>query len=162
MSINTFEVDPTRVRDDFFPHVVADFTPDSSPTWETVDRYITEEAATLGGKLRLASISTDDISDSESSEWVWCSKVLSLMVAVRLVPVMTGLNPDVARLWAEQLASLLADLAENGELALGLDTSGSDSDPKGPTDHISELSLDTGDDADASDVIPALRRSDML
>jgi hypothetical protein len=162
MTINEFDVNVVQLRDDYFPHVTAGFTENSSPTAETVERYITEEAATLGGKLLLASISVDDIVDDESSEWVWCTKVLTLMVAIRTLQVMSGQNPAVAEAWEKRLAGMLADLSENGELALGLDSSGSDSDPKGPTDHISELGLDIGDTADASDVIPSLRRSDAL
>lgn len=162
MSINTFDVDVARVRDDFFPHITAGFTENSSPKAETVERYVSEEAATLAGKLRQKSISTDDIDDPESPEWVWCARVVTLMVAIRTLQVMSGQNPAVADAWEKRLAGLLEDLSENGELALGMDTSGSDSEPDGPTDFISELGLDTGDTSDASDVIPALRRSDAL
>lgn len=162
MSINTFDVDPDRVRDDYFPHLVAGFTPDSPPTRETVERWCTEEAGELAGKLMQKSISPDDITDDESPEWVWCSRTVTLMVAIRALPVMVGQNPEVGRLWAEQLSARLKSLSELGEMALGMDTSGSDSEPDGPTDFISEYGLDTGDSADASDVIPALRRSDEL
>lgn len=162
MSINTFDVDPDRVRDDFFPHVTAGFTTDSPPTWETVDRWVTEAATTLQGKLLQKSIAADDITDTESPEWVWCAETVTLIVAIRAARVMTGQSPEVAKAWADDLKARLEDLDQRGELALGIDTSGSNSEPDGPTDFISEYSLDTGDSADASDVIPALRRSDEL
>jgi hypothetical protein len=162
MTISTFEVDPDRVRDDYFPHITAGFTADSPPTEETVTRWVTEAGAELEGRLLQKSINTEDITDADSSEYVWCAQTLTLMVAIRAARVMTGQSPEVVKAWQAELEARWEALSTDGEIALGMDTSGSDSEPEGPTDFISELGLDVGDTADASDVIPALRRSDEL
>lgn len=162
MTINTFDVTPEMVRDDFLPHDVAGFSADSSPTWETVDRWITQEAARLYGQLLQNEIDATSIDDDETPQWQWCQQTLCLMVVVRLIPVKMGLDPEVVRAWRADLAARLQELNDNGEIALGMDNSGSAGNPKGPTTYITELGLEVPSAADASSITPRLRRDDEL
>lgn len=161
MSINTFDVDPERVRDDFFPHVTAGFTTDSPPTRETVDRWVTEAATTLQGKLLQKSLTSEDITDTESPEWVWCAETVTLIVAIRAARVMTGQSPEVAKAWQEQLDARLKDLQENAGVALGIPSTTGDQ-PDGPSTYINALGLVDPDPADASTLTPVIRRDDLL
>lgn len=163
MAIVTFDVEPTHVHDDFFPQTT-DYTANTAPSLTTVERWIQQEAALLAGKLALKSISAEGVFErgDEDTAFVWCAYTITLAVAVRVARVVTGLDPDIAKAWAADLKQRYADLDDSGELALGFDSSGSASEPEGPTDHISELDLDVGDTSEASSVAPALRRDDTL
>ena len=161
MAINEFGVDATRVRDDYFP-ALPPFDDESNPSGTTIARYITEAAAELAGKLLLQVIDPVFITDPATSQYVWCAQTVTLMVAIRVLGVQTGQNPEAMKGWQEILAARLKDLDANGSLALGYDDTGSDGNPKGPTTYLTELGLSMPDSADASGVDPVLRRDDEL
>lgn len=162
MSVSTFGVTAEMVRASFFPHLDA-FGTATSPTATTVAREINWCAAELNGRLKTKDITPSAIADTASAAYYWCQQTVALMVAVALLRVMSGADPDVAKAWMALRDDRLTKLEQQGVAALGdgASTTGS-SEALGPTDHISELGLDVGDADDASDVIPALRRGDML
>lgn len=161
MAINEFDVDADRVRDDYFP-ALPPFDDESNPSADTVARYITEAAAELAGKLLLQTIDPVFITDDTTSQFVWCAQTVTLMVAIRILGVQTGQNPEAMKSWQSILAGRLKDLDASGSLALGYDDSGSDGNPKGPTTYLTELGISLPSAADASGVTPVLRRDDDL
>jgi len=161
VAINEFAVDATRVRDDYFP-ALPPFDDESNPSSTTIARYITEASAELAGKLLLQVIDPAFITDDATPQYVWCAQTVTLMVAIRVLGVQTGQNPEAMKAWQEILAARLKDLGDNGSLALGYDDSGSDGNPKGPTTYLTELGISLPSAADASGVTPVLRRDDDL
>ena len=91
----------------------------------------------------------------------WCAEATRLGAAARIIAAMTGQDPAVKKAWEMQLKDKFELLTERGYLALG-DAPAPANISGGPLSHISRMSLDTGDDADAGDVIPTFRRSDSL
>ncbi len=164
MTIATFGVDAGSVRRHHFPQW-PDFSTASSPTLATVGEFITEAAADLAGRLELKSLSPATIAaDTASEAYSWCAKTLRLAVAIDVLAASTSANPELAKKWQVLLDGRYELLEKYGATAMGVGAAATDDsdEPEGPTSHISELDLDTGNDSDASDVIPRLRRSDEL
>ena len=162
MTANTFSVTADAVRRHHFPAFDA-FGPASSPTEVTVGEVIDEEAARLAGWLALENVDAAGITDSTSSAWLQCARIVKLLTAIRLVGAMTGLDPELVRAWRFEVDEWKKGLDEGGTAFLGdgAEASGS-SDPDGPTTHIGEFGL-TQDSADEmSTVVPRLRRDDAL
>lgn len=162
MAVNTFGVTPQTVRQRWFPHR-DDFSASSPQTSAAVTVAINEHAAVLEGWLLKEAIAAADIDDTASAAYLQCARVLKMMVALELLQTSTGGDPELAKALEKAIAKWREALEEDGATFLGDDSlTTSASDPDGPTTHIDEYDLDTGDDADASDVIPVLRRSDEL
>lgn len=166
MTIEVFAITFTTVREDYFPNFSGAFSATSTPTSTRVTQWIREEAADLAGYLRLKALTADAIADNTASEaYAWCQKTVCMGAAVRAARVMAGASPEYAKELKAELDARYALLEKFGAEALGLGASVSDgaAEPMGPTGHIDELDLDTGeDDGNTSDVVPVLRRSDRL
>ena len=162
MTINVFGVDADSLRRHYFPHLDG-FSTSSAPTLVTVTERIQRAGARLGNHLYLRNIDAGTIIDATSPAWAWCAETLSLIAAIRLAQVMSGLNADVVKGWQADLDERFKLIEDNGEAALGpgVDSFG-ESQSAGPTDFIDELAIDTGDDSLASSAAPVLRRSDAL
>lgn len=162
MSVNLFDVDPAMIRDDYYP-MLGEPGADSQPTADTIERWVSQEAAGLEGKLRHEEITASEITDDEDSAFLWCQKTLSLMVALRPGwPQAAAVPQSVRDAWAADLKQRLKDLTEDGVLALGGSLPEPSVSPNGPVTHINTYGLDAGDTSLASDVAPVLRRSDPL
>lgn len=160
MSVNLFDVDPAMIRDDYYP-MLGEFASDSQPTADTIERWVSQEAATLEGKLRKESLTGESYTDDESAPWLWCQKTLSLMVALRPGWPQAAVTPEnTLKRWKEDLDARMKDLDENGAVALG--ESAATETPNGATSHISQYDLSVGDIGDASDATPPFRKSDQL
>lgn len=166
MAIQVFAITFTTVKQDFFPNFSGLFSDTSTPTSTRVTQFIKEEAADLAGHLRLKALTAAGIAaDTTSEAYAWCQKTLGIGVAARVARVLTGANPEYAKELATELAHRYALLDTHGAEALGLGATVADStdEPEGPTSHIDELDLDTGEDDDLnSDVAPVIRRADVL
>lgn len=164
MTIATFGVDGASVRRHYFPYQ-GDYSVTSSPTADTVTEFITEAAVDLAGRLGLKDVTAASIDDDDTSEaYAWCAKTLRLSVAISVLEASTANNPEVGKKWQASLDARYELLEKYGATALGLGAAADEAttEPEGPMSHISELDLDTGDDADASSVAPRLRRDDQL
>jgi hypothetical protein len=164
--INTFGVDHDAVRRHMFPQWPS-FSTKSNPTLATVTEMITEQAATLAGKLNLRSIpsTTSDINSSSTPvAYAWCQQTLKLMVAIAILPSVQGLDPTVVARWKREKTERLDDVEKRGAMALGPDcpTDESEDDPLGVTDFISEYGLTTTDTSDMSSADVPLHRDDDL
>lgn len=163
MSVNTFDVDPVMIRADYYS-MLSEFSLHSTPTKETVERWIDQEAAGLEGKLRREKITASSITDAESSAFLWCQKTLSLMVALRPGWPQAAVVPEAVREnWEAELKQRLEDLGEDGVLALGGSLPVPATSPNGPRTHLSSYGIDVGDLAgDASSSAPPFRLRDKL
>jgi hypothetical protein len=162
VAVSTFAVTPEMVRNSFFPHV-ASFSTTTRPNLVTVEREVSWAAADLDARLQAKSVSAASITDTTSAAYFWCQQTIALGVAIALVGVMSGTNPELVKSWTANLEARLTKLETQGVSALGPGASASGgSEALGPTDHISELGLDVGDTLLASSVAPVLRRDDLL
>ena len=162
MALVTFGVDAESVRRRYFPALNA-FSTQSAPTVATVGDWIDEEAAALQGQLLGEAIPADALT-AGTAPYINCATQLRRKVALKCLEVMTGRFPELAKRLAEEAEDWDDGFEEGGATFLGDDSLAtlSESEPDGPTTHIDEYNLDVGDTSDASDVIPALRRSDQL
>lgn len=162
MATNLYGVTADSVRRHHFPNADA-FVTSSRPSLATVTEAVQEEAAVLTGALAGEAIDASTITDVTSSAYLSCRKTLRVMVALRIAQDMNGLEPNIVAAWKKQVRDWMEGLDIGGATFLGDGaTSTTLSEPDGPTDFISELALDTGDDSEASSVAPVLRRSDEL
>lgn len=162
MTVPTFAVTAEMVRTSFFPHLLP-FSTTTNPTSAAVTREINWAAADLEGRLLAKSVTASAITDATSAAYYWCQYTIALTVAVSLIGVMSGADPELAKRWAETLGKRIEALETQGVTAIGSGaTASGGSEALGPTDHISELDLDVGDTALASSVEPYLRRDDLL
>lgn len=166
MATNEFGVTYQTVRQQELPFL-DDFSASSSPTSTTVSVYVAQKAADLHGKLLSAGINAEDWATTTYAPYQWCQETLTLMVALKILRVMTQQYPEVLKRIADEVKERLKALEEGGGTAIGdsaLDATSGDSHPAGPHTHISELDLSVGDDpaGDASDAAPLLRQSDEL
>lgn len=167
MTIRTFGVTFTTVRQDQFPQWSGEFSATSNPTSTTVSRWINEAAAELAGVLRLKATTADAINTlgDTTEPYVWCRQTITLGVAARVAKVISGGTPEVAKDLQDQFEKRLKRLEEKGVEVMGPGITVSDDtdEPQGPTSHIDELDLDVGEDDDnESELIPVLRRDDKL
>lgn len=159
---NTFGVTAEMVRADFLPHSTT-LSATTVPTASAVARSISQSAGYLQSLLDDKNVDTASISDSTCAAYLWCQAFIELRVAVRLIRTMSGQDPELTRAWVDELAALEHCIETQGVAALGPGASASGtSEAMGPTDHISEYSLDVGDTSMASSVEPYLRRDDLL
>jgi hypothetical protein len=160
--VNVFGVTHDTVRRHHFPGIQS-FSLGSAPTSTTVTEKIGSAAADLAGKLTLKGIDAATIIDTASAAYAWCAETLRIATAVKLLQIISGVDADLAKAWKSELKDRYELLAEQGVDAMGGGASTTDlGGPDGPNTHISELSLDTGDDGLASDVIPPFRKDDQL
>lgn len=162
MAANTFGVTAESVRRHHFPAFDA-FSSTSNPTASTVGEVIDEEAARVAGWLALEEVVAASITDTTSSAYKQCARIIRLLAATRLVGSMTGMDPELVRAWRAEVAEWRKGLDTGGTAFLGDGAvSSSAADPDGPTTHINMNNL-TQDTADAmSSVVPRLRRDDKL
>lgn len=161
-STNTFGLTVESVRKHHFPHT-PEWTERSRPSESTVTEKILEQAATLAGALNGEAIDASTITEVTSPAYLNCRQQLRRMVAIDLVEVLSGTEPTLVQSWKRASTAFFDGLEEGGATFLGGGaTSTGTSEPDGPTDFISELSLEVGDADDASDVVPVLRRGDSL
>lgn len=161
MTVTTFGVTPSTIRTNRFPHL-DDFSANSAPTRVAVEEFIDRAAAKLDGKLLLEAIVAADI-EVLSAAYVNCARAVELQAAVYVAESSTGKDNGLLTVWRDELKTFFAELDEDGAASLGSGAaSTSNSDPDGPTSHISEYSLTTDASADMSTVVPRLRRDDQL
>lgn len=163
MSVSTFGVTAATVRANRFPHL-GEFGANTAPSSSAVTVFVDQSAARLEGKLLLEKIAAASITDATSAAYLWCQETLELMVALRISQAATGSDNGLAPAWREELKERFEELDEGGASALGagVSTTGTDSDPDGPTSHISEYGLEVDSADDMSTAVPRLRRDDLL
>lgn len=167
MSIRVFGVTYTTVRQDQFPQWTGEFSATSNPTSTTVTRWIQEAAAELAGVLRLKASSADAVFalGDTAEPYVWCRQTITLGVAARVAKVIHGSTPEIAKDLQQQFEARLKRLEEKGVEVMGPGITVDDGtdEPQGPTSHVDELDLDVGEDDDnESQLVPVLRRDDMM
>lgn len=160
MALTLFGVTADKVRLHYFPQN-DEFSADTTPSSTTVGEFIDQEAGRLAGALLVKSITAADVI-TPSPAFYMCAAQLEMMVALRTLGVMTGQNPELAKAWQVQITEWFSRLTKDGYLFLGDADLEPASNPDGPTTHITTYELDTGDTDLASDLIPRLRRSDIL
>lgn len=163
--IQVFGVTTTTVKQDHFPQWTGMFSATSNPTATTVTRWIQEEAAELSGRLRLKGLVAATLATvSDVDAYAWCQKTISLAAAIRCAKVIFSGNPDFAKVLQADLDRRYELLDKHGAEALGIgaDTSDDTDEPEGPTSHIDVLDLDVGEDGNESQLVPVLRRDDMM
>lgn len=162
MAASSFGIDADSVRRHHFANFDA-FSAGGRPSLTTVTEVITEEAARMAGRLNLANIDATTGITVSSDAYNLCRRILRLQVAARLARDIPGTDSDIAKGWRDEVQAFFDMVDVKGDEYLGNGaTAFGTSEPDGPTDFISELSLDVGDDSEASDVIPVLRRKDDL
>lgn len=163
MALTVFGVTYSTVRSTRFPSWNS-FSARSAFTDTEVAALINEEAADLAGKLYAENITASSITTPANEVgYTWCAKTLALMVAVRILRDVSASDPALAQAYQRELDTRFKLLASQGATALGDSSlSTGDSDPDGPTSHVSEFGLTTDDPADMSDTVPALRKGDKL
>lgn len=162
MTIATFGVTAAIIQTDYFSQL-GGFSTETNPSAVSIARYIQQKGAELGGKLRAESQVPATIElDSTTEAYLWCQETLCLQVALRIAQDMMQSPPPLAKAWQEQLDARFTALASNAVGTLGDGAATPTEEPDGPTTHIDDLSLDMGDAADSSNVIPPFRKSDLL
>lgn len=161
--IGVFGVVVDSVRRHYFPQWPS-FSSKSNPTSSTVEEAIDEEAATLAGKLAMRSVDVDDINAIDTPlANAWCAATLKLMVAIRIAPAVTGLDPAMVQRWSKELRARLTELEQNGATVLGDVTADEEADsPLEASTHISEYDLETSDTSQMSSAAVRLRYDDEL
>lgn len=160
MAVNEFGVTQQTVAQIHFPMWPA-FSTSSKPTSTIVGTMITESAGVLAAKLYAETITT--ITDSASAAYLMCSEQLRRMVALKVLKASTQQDPELAKALQAEIDAWFAGLASGGGTFLGNEAlQTGDSDPDGPTSHISEFGLTTDDADDMSTTVPRLRRDDSL
>lgn len=161
MALNLFGVTPDAVQRHHFPFSPT-FDGTTVPTSATVTEIITAQAARLEGMLQEESIEPDTITDASSSAYLWCADTLRLMAAPWVV--YSGLLVEDAllvRLETERDARL-AELDDNGFLALGDGVSAPSIEANGPTTHLDTYGIELPDASESSPIRCVLRRDDEL
>ncbi len=161
MAIAVFGVTAAKLKAHHFPQL-AEFSANSNPTSTTVGEMIEASAVDLAGRLRAEGLTPSAIDAATTSEsYAWSADAVRLGAAVRAIAGMTGQDPAVRQAWERDLQRKWDDLTSRGYLALGDATAPAEL-ADGPRSHISNHSLDVGDEQDISDVIPVFRRNDHL
>ncbi len=159
----SFGVTYTSIRDEFFPQWGA-FSANSNPTATTVTTLITQKYADLAGKLLIKGIAIATVDAATSSVgYSWCQETLGLMVAIRVLQLVTQRDPELAKAYLQRLTERLSALETYGAAALGdrtLDTGTSPS--SGPTTFIDQMGITLPDDSEASELVPFFRRDDQV
>ncbi len=158
---SAFGVTAESVRVAYFPHLDS-FTANSIPSAVQMADFVTKSAAVLDGKLQQEALTASSITDTESSAYVWCADTIQLATAVRAIRSMTGQDPKVAGVWAQELRDRYRDLDDNGYLALGAGVNAPAQEAEGPSTHIDEYALEPDDPTDMSSILPPFRKDDLL
>lgn len=162
MAINLFGLEADDVRRHHFP-MWDPLSASSKPTTATVTEKLEEAAAQVAGALNAEAIDAASIVDTVSPAYLQCRKAVRTLCALQFLWAATGLDPELAKAWREWLAWFFEGLAEGGATFLGGGaTSTSDSDPDGPTSHISQYGLTVDSAADMSSAVPLLRKDDPI
>lgn len=162
MTVSIFGLTANNVRDHHFPHLDA-WSASSSPSTTTVTEAIAEEAGVLAGALTLENIDASTITNATSGAYVQCRKVLRMQVAIRIARDMTGQNPELLKAWSTAVDVWYKGLDEGGASFLGDGAAAvGESDPDGPTSHITTFGLTQDTPSAMSTVVPRLRRDDQL
>ena len=160
MAVNEFAVTQQTVATHHFPMWPA-FSTSSKPSAATVALLITESAGVLTARLYSENITS--ITDTASAAYLMCAEQLRRMVALKVLKASTQQDPELAKALLAEINEWFASLAAAGGTFLGDDAlQTGDSDPDGPTSHISEFGLTTDDSDDMSTTVPRLRRDDEL
>lgn len=162
MPIATFGLTANSVRAHMFPQW-GDFSVNSSPTLVVCTEAIDEEAGELTGKLYAEGITAGSLI-AGTAAYLWCSKTLRLMAAIRFIRAGVQADPEVARAYAAELKQRLQDLAQGGATALGDESlDGGDAPADGPTTHINQYGIEVSTADDMSSLRDGvLRRGDAL
>lgn len=164
MPVQTYGVTPDSVRLLYFPTNDPP-SASTSPSLSAQTSMVQEEAAELEGALELQAIDPATVFARGATEapYLWCAKTLGLMVAIRVAEVSRGSDTELLKRWRERVEARLEALASQGASALGDSTLETSASPiAGPTTHITEFNLDTGDDTQLSSTAPIFRKDDWL
>jgi len=165
VAINVFGVTADGVQRHMFPQWPS-FSTKSNPTAVTVGEIIDEQAAKLAGQLLKRSIDASTTALTQSGHplgWAWCASTLKLMVAMQIVPAVTGLDPAVVNRWGRELKERLKELEEHGATVLGDVTADEETDsPLEASTHIDQYDLETSDTSLMSGTGVRLRYDDEL
>ena len=163
MAVSIFGLTAASVQAHMFPMWKAPSV-NSSPTLVIYTECILEEAGELAGKLYGEGITASAITDTASAAYLWCSKTLRLMTALRILRAATQQEPELAKAYGAELAKRLEDLAASGATALGDESlDGGDAPADGPTMHINTYDIEVSTSDDMSSLrTGVLRRGDAL
>jgi hypothetical protein len=162
VAVNTFGVTYSTVQSLWLPQIPG-FSALTKPTSTAVTTMVSQAAAELEGKLYGEDITASSITDTASAAYIMCSEQLGRMTALRVLKVLSQQFPELAKEYARQAKAWFDELAAKGGTFLGNDDlQTGDSDPDGPTTHISQYGLTTDSAASMSTTIPRLRRDDDL
>lgn len=156
--MSTFGVTVASVRAHHFPQWAA-FSAESSPDATTAQEMLDEAGADLVGALVRAGVATSDVA-AGTAGYRWAAYTVRLAAALRILRASTQSDAKVEAVWGKALDTRLKLLIDGGSATLGNEAL-SPVDPDGPSSHITELSLDVGDESrDTSAAIHVLRRDD--
>lgn len=162
-TLNTFSVTAETVMADCFP-TSNPLDSLSTPTEETCERWIEQASADLAGRLLNADVPTSSIAVDSIGE-MWCARIVTLMVGVRLARVLSGMNGDAVKAFQDEIDAAMMRLKSEGASALGdpdLVPDNGDAPSNGPISHISRNRLEQDTADNMSSVVPQFRRSDIL
>lgn len=163
MAVSEFGVTHTAVAAIYFPQWRGGFSATGAPTATAVGTIITEAAANLQARLYAENVIASAITDSASAAYVMCAGQVKRMAALRILRELTQGNPELAKALEAEIEAWFKGLAAQGGTWLGDESLNSgDSDPDGPTTHISQFSLTTDSADDMSSTAPLLRKDDAL
>lgn len=163
MAIETFGVTADSLRAHHFPHFAGGaFSVTSKPSLATVTEMVSAAAAELAGYLSAEGVSASSLTEADTpNAYAWCADTVRLGAAARVARTVTNMRPEAAAVWQAAFDARVTMLEDNGYVVLG-DAPATSEEPNGPRSHIGAHDLDTGDEADISDVVPRFRRSDSL
>lgn len=164
MSVSTFAVVPEAVRKKHLPALSA-YSTSSAPTTADVADFINEAAGDLEGRLNLQGVSITSIAAQPptTAAYLWCVKYIRMYAAVEAIAAGAQCEAESAKRLSKKLSDMQTALEDNGTLVLGEGAAPTTlSDPSGLVTTEDMLGLDTGDDADASDLEPPFRKDDPL
>lgn len=161
--MNTFGVVADTIRTEYFTWLEA-FSTTTNPSSATVLVVIGKQAAMLAGRLKMESISADNITDaSYPVAYSMCADVLGKMAAVAIGQNMTGMNAELLKAWQTAIDAWFKALNDNGAVFLGdaaLEADGAP--PDGPTTHINHFGLSVTSGIEPSSIDPIFSRDDKL
>jgi hypothetical protein len=161
MSVTTFGVTSSTLRVNRFPHL-DNFSANSAPSATAVSEYIDRAAAKVEGKLLLEEVVAADITVL-SAAYLNCARVVELQAAIYVAEAATGKDNGLLQVWRDEVKAFFVELDVGGAASLGSGAVATgDSDPDGPTSHISEYNLTVDASTDMSTTVPRLRRDDQL
>lgn len=159
MASSTFGLTVESVRAHHFPNADA-FSSQSRPSLVTAGEILTEEAAQMAGALALELIDASAIT-ANSGAYNSCRKTLRQQAAAKLVRLMTGVDPEIAKTWSEEVADWYAKLDQGGVSFLGDGATASGlADADGPASHLTTYALERDTAANMSNPVAGKLRMD--